>query len=78
MASGTDLNLDREEAFCLRIVLLKERVERAELTRIVRDTERVLGRLLRDGVVTTADGVVRLEPAAVPTAITEAERGRLP
>ncbi|MFB6301736.1 MAG: hypothetical protein ABEH78_02570 [Haloferacaceae archaeon] len=74
VASGTDLDLDREEAFCLRIVLLKERVERGELTRIVDDTERVLGRLLRDGVVSTADGVVQLEPTAVPTAVTETER----
>lgn len=74
VAAGTGLELDREEAFCLRILLLKERVERAELTRIVDDTERVLGRLLRDGVVSTADGVVRLDPAAVPTAITETER----
>lgn len=75
VAAGGDLDLDREEAFCLRILLGKERVERAELTRIVDETERVLGRLRRDGVVSVADGVVELEPAAVPTAITETERG---
>ncbi|MFB6220607.1 MAG: hypothetical protein ABEH90_04130 [Halolamina sp.] len=74
VAPGADLDLDREEAFCLRILLLKERVTRAELNRIIDDTERVLGRLLRDGMVSTADGVVRLEPTAVPAAITETER----
>lgn len=74
VASGTDLNLDREEAFCLRIVLLKERVRRAELARIVDDTERVLGRLLRDDVLAVTDDVVRLEPTAVPSAVAETER----
>lgn len=74
VASVTDLDLDREEAFCLRLLLMKERIERAELTRIVDGSERVLGRLIRDGVVSSADGVVQLEPAAVPTAITATER----
>lgn len=73
-AAGSDLDLDREEAFCLRVVLLKERVERAELSRVIDDTERVLGRLRRDGVVSVADDVVRLEPTAVPNAVAETER----
>lgn len=74
VAAGTDLQLDREEAFCLRIVLLKERVTRAEVTRIVDEAERVLGRLRRAGIVTTADDVVQLEPTAVPTAVSTTER----
>lgn len=78
VASGTDLDLDREEAFCLRIILLKERVTRAELTRILDDTDRVLGRLLRDGMVAATDGdIIQLEPTAVPTAVSETERRSL-
>lgn len=74
VASGTDLDLDRVEAFCLRLVLLKERVTRSELARIVDEAERVLGRLRRADVVSVEDGEVRLEPTAVPTAVAEAER----
>ena len=74
VASGSDLEFDREEAFCLRILLSKERVERAELARTVDGAGRVLGRLLREGVASADDGVVRLDPAAVPTAVAESER----
>ncbi|MFB6304742.1 MAG: hypothetical protein ABEH47_06215 [Haloferacaceae archaeon] len=73
-AAGAGVDLDREEAFCLRVALLKERVERAELARIVDESERVIERLVRDGMVSAADGVVDLEPTAVPTAVTETER----
>ncbi|WP_423751113.1 hypothetical protein [Salinirarus marinus] len=76
-ATGTDLSFDREEAFCLRIVLSKERVERAELAAVVdADLDRVLPRFVREGVVTVSDGVVALDPAAVPTAATATERRR--
>ena len=74
VAGGSDLEFDREEAFCLRILLSKERVERAELARTVDGAGRVLGRLLREGVASAGDGVVRLDPAAVPTAVAESER----
>jgi len=73
---ASDRDLDREEAFCLRIVLAKERVDREQLTGIVDGLDRVLGRLVRDGLVTLEDGIVELEPVAVPavTATTERER----
>ena len=74
VAGGSDLKFDREEAFCLRILLSKERVERAELARTVDGAGRVLGRLLREGVASADDRVVRLDPAAVPTAVAESER----
>lgn len=77
VASGADLDFTREEAFCLRILLLKERVTRAELTRIIEETERVLGRLLRDNLVSIDDDVVHLDPAVVPTVVSETERRRL-
>lgn len=70
-------DLDREEAFCLRIVLANERVERTQLARIVDELDRVLGRLTRDGLVTVEDGVVALVPAAVPAAAEATERGRI-
>ena len=76
VAAGTDLALDREAAFCLRIVLSKERVERAELDRIVDEPERLVGRLARAGLVRTAGETITLEPAAVPTAVSETERRR--
>ncbi len=72
--AGADMDLDREEAFCLRIVLLKERVDRATLEGIVRELDRVLGRLRRDGLVSIDGDVVHLEPAAVPAATAETER----
>lgn len=73
----SDRNLDREEAFCLRIVLAKERVDRAQLSAIVDELDRVLGRLSRDGLVTVEDGIVELVPAAVPAAAAATERGRI-
>jgi len=74
---ASDRDLDREEAFCLRIVLAKERVNRAQLTGIVDGLDRVLGRLARDGLVTIEDGIVEPVPAAVPAAAATTERGRI-
>ena len=74
---ASDRDLDREEAFCLRIVLAKERVNRAQLTGIVDGLDRVLGRLSRDGLVTVEDDIVELVPAAVPAAATATERGEI-
>jgi hypothetical protein len=74
---ASDRDLDREEAFCLRIVLAKERVDRAQLTGIVDGLDRVLGRLSRDGLVTVEDDIVELVPAAVPAAVPATERGRI-
>jgi len=74
---ASDRDLDREEAFCLRIVLAKERVNRAQLTGIVDGLDRVLGRLSRDGLVTIEDGIVEPVPAAVPAAAATTERGRI-
>lgn len=70
-------HLDREEAFCLRLVLAKERVNRAQLTGIVDGLDRVLGRLSRDGFVTVEDDIVELIPAAVPAAAPATERRRI-
>jgi len=78
VAAGADVDVDREEAFCLRIVLTKERVERAELAAIVGDgLDRILGRLAREGLVVTEGDVVCLEPAAVPSVVTATDRGRI-
>jgi hypothetical protein len=74
---ASDRDLDREEAFCLRIVLAKERVHRAQLAGIVDGFDRVLGRLSRDGLVTVEDDIVELVPAAVPAAATATERERI-
>jgi len=76
-APTSDRDLSREEAFCLRIVLAKERVDRAQLADIVDELDRVLGRLARDGLVTVEDGIVELVPTAVPTAVATTERGRI-
>lgn len=71
-------SLDRETAFCLRVVLASERVHRAELTAVVGDeTERALGRLRREGLVTIDGDWVALSPAAVPTAVAETGRERI-
>lgn len=70
--------LDREMAFCLRVVLASERVHRGELTAVVGDeTERALGRLRRADLVTADGNWVSLSPAAVPTAVAETERERI-
>lgn len=67
--------LDREAAFCLRLVLSTERLDRAMLTdRIGPRTPRLIGRFARAGVLSSDDGVVRLEPAGVPAAIAATER----
>jgi hypothetical protein len=76
-APASDRDLDREEAFCLRLVLANERLDRARLSAIVDDLDRILGRLSRDGLVTVEDGVVELVPAAVPTAAEATEWGRI-
>ncbi|MFD1599834.1 hypothetical protein [Halobellus rarus] len=75
--AASDRDLDREEAFCLRIVLAKERINRAQLTGIVDGLDRVLGRLARDGLVTVEDDIVELVPAAVPAAAPATDRGRI-
>lgn len=72
-----DRDLNREEAFCLRIVLAKERVKREQLSTIIDTLDRVLGRLSRAGLVTVEDDIVELVPAAVPAAATATERGRI-
>ena len=74
---ASDRDLDREEAFCLRLVLAKERVGRARLSGAIDGLDRVLGRLARDGLVTVEDGVVELAPAAMPAAVAATERGRI-
>ncbi|WP_418284001.1 hypothetical protein [Halorubrum sp. DTA46] len=74
---ASDRDLDREEAFCLRIVLAKERVNREQLAGIVDGLDRVLGRLARDGLVTVEGDIVELVPAAVPAAATATERRRI-
>jgi hypothetical protein len=74
-APDLDADLDREAAFCLRIVLSTERVDRGTLTdRIGPRTPRLLGQFARAGIVTSEDGTVRLQPAGVPTAIAVTER----
>ena len=77
--AGPDaISLGRETAFCLRVVLAKERVARSELEAVVGgDLERVLGRLRRAELVTVDDDTVALEPAAVPAAVAETERERV-
>lgn len=72
---ASDRDLTREEAFCLRLVLANERIERTQLSRVVDGLDRVLGRLARDGLVTVENGVVELEPAALPAAAAATERG---
>ncbi len=77
-APTSDLDLRREEAFCLRIVLASERVEREQLAAILDGSlDRILGRLSRDGLVAVEDGTVSLVPAAVPTAADATDRGRI-
>jgi hypothetical protein len=74
-ALDIEADLDREAAFCLRIVLSTERVDRSALTdRIGPRTPRLLGQFARAGVLTSEDGTVRLQPAGVPTAIAVTER----
>jgi len=55
-----DRDLNREEAFCLRIVLAKERVKREQLSTIIDTLDRVLRRLSRAGLVTVEDDIVEL------------------
>lgn len=77
-AAGDDLDLDRETAFGLRIVLAKERVRQSELAEVLGDAcDRVLGRLDREGLVEVGDEYVGLRPEAVPTAHAATERGRI-
>jgi hypothetical protein len=67
--------LDRETAFCLRVILASERVHRSDLTAVVGDnTERALGRLRRSDLVAVDGDWVSLLPAGVPTAVAETER----
>ncbi|MEF8786072.1 MAG: hypothetical protein V5A45_09085 [Haloarculaceae archaeon] len=73
-----DLTLDRTESFCLRILLAKERVQRAELVAIADgDLDRILGRLRRAGIVTQSEGVVSLDPTRVPAVISNTDRSRI-
>jgi len=74
---ASDRDLDREEAFCLRLVLAKERIDRTQLSRVVNGLDRVLGRLARDGLVTVENGIVELVPAALPATEAATERGRI-
>jgi len=70
----SDRNLVYEEAFCLRLVLAKERADRTQLSKVIDGLDRVLGRLSRDGLVTVTDGIVELVPAAMPAAAAATER----
>jgi len=72
--AGDGIDLDRETAFCLRVLLSKERVARPEFDRLVDHATRALARLRRADVITVEDGIVRLAPAAVPTAVRETDR----
>ena len=74
---ASDRDLNREEAFCLRILLAKERVSRAQLTGIIDGLDRVLGHLSHDGLVTVEDDIVELVPAALPAAAPATELGRI-
>ncbi|MFQ3320664.1 MAG: hypothetical protein ACI8UR_000618 [Natronomonas sp.] len=74
----TDETFDREAAFCLRIILATERVARSTLSDRIGDRfDRLLGRFTRAGFVTVSNGVVQLDPAAVPTVAKITERGRI-
>ncbi|WP_178915597.1 hypothetical protein [Natronomonas gomsonensis] len=74
-APDLDADLDRVAAFCLRILLSTERVDRATLAdRIGPRTPRLLGRFARAGIVRSEDGTVRLQPAGVPAAVAVTER----
>jgi len=71
------VDLDREGALLLRIVLAGEAVDRDLLAeRFGARCDRVLGRLDRNGVVGDGD-TVRLEPAGVPAAVEVTERWRI-
>lgn len=73
-----DLTLDRDETFCVRVLLAKERVERAELVDVIDDdVDRILGRLRRARLVSQSDGIVSLDPARVPAAVTSTDRSRI-
>lgn len=74
----TDLALDREEALCLRIILAKECVEQSELAETIgHGPDRILGRLVREGLIMVREDIVSLNPMAVPTAVSETERRRI-
>lgn len=78
VAPGTDLTLDREAAFCLRLVLAKESVTRAELADVVGPgVDRILARLARDDLVRRDGSLVSLRPAALRRVVRETERGRI-
>jgi len=71
------VDLDRQGALLLRIVLAGEAVDRGLLAeRFGERCDRVLGRLERNGVVSDGD-TVRLEPAGVPAAVEVTERWRI-
>jgi len=71
------VDLDRVEAFLLRIVLESEAVDRdLLLARGGERCDRLLGRLDREGIVNDGD-LVRLAPAGVPAASEATERWRI-
>ena len=73
----SDRDLDREEAFCLRIVLANERIDRTQLSEVVDGLDRILGRLSRDGLVTVENGIVELVPGALPGVTEATERSMI-
>ncbi|WP_254821245.1 hypothetical protein [Haloglomus halophilum] len=73
-----DAGLDRRAAFCCRLVLASERLPRSVVAESVDDADRLLTSLERRGYLTTADGTVRLRPAAVPDAVALTDRRRIP
>lgn len=65
------------EAFCLRIVLSKGRVDREELAWVADADAASFRSLARQGFVERTNGGVRLRPEAVPRAVAVTERRRL-
>lgn len=69
--------LTDSEAFCLRIVLAKGRVDHEELARVADADVAALRSLARQGLVDRTNGGVRLRPEAVPRTVAVTERRRL-
>lgn len=73
----TERTPGRDEAYCLRLVLSKEAIERSELAAIVGDDlDRTLGRLFGDGLLRSEGDLVSLRVEALPALVEETERGR--
>lgn len=74
----TDMELDQQDAFCLRIILAKEHLTRNELSEIVgKGVDRRLGRLARENLVLIDNNTIRIHPIAVPASVAITERRRI-